>query len=169
MAGIGPVSETPAPLNLFVGSIDPRLALTSAVPVQNAANLYAFQVTRPVTVTTATVTVGVANGNVDLGIYSGPAGGTGTWLGSTGSTAVVGSNAKQTISLTAPVTLVPGVRYWAALAADGATVQFYGFTSSAAVDGTLLSIVRGASFPLPTTSISLAAAATGRFHSITFG
>lgn len=57
-----------------------------------------------------------ANGNIDIGIYDL----SGTRLASTGATAQSGTNAVQSIALTAAVTLTPG-RYYMAMLGTSAT------------------------------------------------
>lgn len=162
MSGIGPISETPG-FDLFVGPVDPRVAGNALTVAANTAYLMAFSVSAPVVVTQARIMCAVSSGNVDVGVYDTA----GTRLGSTGSTAVGAANVAQTINLTAPVTLVPGRRYFAAIVADNATVTFFGVTATSAVQFALsLTATAGASFPLPAT-ISVASAGP-RFIAVCF-
>lgn len=135
---IGPVPE--ALLNLGTGP---------AFPQANAVVLQAFTVFASHTVQTCFFRVSAQSGNIDIGIYND----SGTRLGSSGSTAcpVVQNTASK--AMTGTVSLVPGVRYWAAIACDNTTASF------SAINGTVvgLPVVTGypvrtlvaTSFPLP--------------------
>lgn len=153
MSGVGPISETPAPLNLYVGPFDPRAGYSVDVtyPGANYAYAWAFQVTRRVTVTKARYWAGsVSSGNVDLGIYTD--GVTGNRLASTGSTAMGSAYGQREIDLTAAVTLVPGVRYWATISCDNTTAKFFGAGAAAsqAGGGDAYSVINTSGmFPLP--------------------
>jgi len=94
------------------------------------------RVGRAVPVTKMTYIIGTAAGNVDMGIYTGNAGRTlFTLVASSGSVvAAVGGGGYQTVTLSAPFTLQPGVDYWFAL-----------WTSSAS-----LTLARGAGFSAST-------------------
>ena len=147
MPSIGPISAAPTP-DLWVGPFDPRtLAAGGAVAPATASKalFYAFTVHAPVTVGHANILVGTQSGNVDLGIYDTA----GNRLASTGSTACGDGSAVQTIALTASITLIPGVVYWAAFCADNTSAAFFtsgslpGFNNPGFLYRTLTS------FPLP--------------------
>lgn len=59
-----------------------------------------------------------SNGNLDIAIYSDD-GAQYARMASTGSTAVSGTNAIQTVALSSSFTAMPGVDYWATLVLDG--------------------------------------------------
>ena len=156
MSGIGPISN-PLPLDLFVGPLDPEQANTPmAADNANSAYLYAFQVHSPLSVSKAYIQAGTQSGNLDLGIYSSVISAGNivcTRVASTGSTAWPAGGAG--IAFTAPVTLVPGVRYYAAVAADNTTGQLrgnstFGAMLSVAIGPSQITGARQAtSFPLP--------------------
>jgi len=149
MSGIGPISQTPAPLDLWVGPFDPRMFIIFQTGGNGAGSFFAFQVHRPITVSKAGLAIGTSSGHLDLGIYDA----TGHRLASTGSTASPGSG-PATVNFTAPVTLVPGVWYYAAVVADNGTITWMGGGGSPNTQpdttpaaGFWLATV----FPLPTT------------------
>lgn len=89
--------------------------------VANRAYVQRTRVDNAIRVTKARWYVGVASGNVDVGIYSFD-GTTATLLASTGATAAAGTSAYQEANLTAAFTFQPGVDYWIFfMATDGAT------------------------------------------------
>jgi len=149
MSGIGPISQTPPPLDFFIGPVDPRYCPVTASSTidAGAAALSKFQVHRPVTVTKATIFVGLAGGNIDIGIYDEGL----NKLGSIGATANTATG-EQRFTLLAPVKLVPGVLYYAAFVTDSATAKFV----RAAVGGSFMFFYEGlggyygASYPLGT-------------------
>lgn len=156
MPSIGAISATPAPLNLWVGPVDPRLSIDPNFDLRslsaNAGYCHAFQVTRPITVSHVTYMTGsAASGNIDLGIYADGTGG--NRLGSVGGAAVGSAFVVHLLDLTAPVTLVPGVRYWAAWSCDNTTARFAGpvaYGGSATMVGTGLASVAVSEYPLGT-------------------
>lgn len=149
MPSIGPISSI-APLDLFVGPMDPRLMSVAMVNVANAARATQFQVNRTITVAKATVNINTSSGNLDLGILDNA----GNRLGSTGSVASPGTGGRK-FSLTAPVTLFPGQQYWAVYSTDNATgkifVAPFGPVVTAAPDMTTatLGLYWLTSFPIP--------------------
>lgn len=138
---------------------EPPAASSTGVawPTANAAVFARVRVGAPLRVTRMHTFIGAASGNVDLGLYRSDDGGTTlTRIASTGSTAASGTNAEQVIALTAAVTLVPGIDYYLAMAADNATVTVARQTISSgmAVLGNHY-VGKASSFPLPTTVSSL--------------
>ncbi|MCC6314207.1 MAG: DUF4082 domain-containing protein [Thermomicrobiales bacterium] len=131
----------------------------------NQAYLVRFRVAKPITVANIRVFVGSAtSGNLDAGLYT-LNGTTWTRIASAGSTAAGTASTMQTLALTAAVTLVPGVDYWVAFAADNATVTILVTAISLSGAGTMysidnMSLTKTASFPLPATLTSLAGVAT---------
>jgi len=155
----------PALLDLWVGPFDPRLCGTYnvTIPTANKAMLCAFQVNHPITVTKARTYIGQAtSGNIDLGIYDA----TFHRLASTGSTAASGTWSTQTINLTGSLALVPGVKYWASIAADNATITVRAALGAGPgpQDSDCLWYGEVAtSFPLPAGPLTLAAGTTQNF------
>lgn len=105
------------------------------------------------TVSSLRINVGIASGNIDVGIYSGTGSGTSslpsTLLGHTGSIACPTAGL-ATVSLLAPVTIPPGA--WFAIVADNTTVTF---TNVAAVVAALQAgrtAFQNTAFPLPATA-----------------
>lgn len=143
-----------------IESLPVSVATAAFTPTANQVYLKRFSVIGDVLITNLIYYVRVASGNVDLGIYENVSG-TLTRIAHTGSTAVAGTNAAQSIALLAPVTLVPGGDYFFALEADtGVTLSIDRSVVIAAVGGIAnraVSIAAGA-FPLPTT-ITLASTA----------
>lgn len=132
--------------------IDPSLAV--AAPAANTAYLSLVRVSRAITVSKIVVEIGGASGNIDVGIYTSADESTFDRVASSGTTAQAGTNALQTISLTAAYTLVPGVNYWFACAADNAVGTVLR-TSAAAANAVAISagnkaIAKATSFVLPT-------------------
>jgi hypothetical protein len=117
MSRIGRVSPV-LPLNLWVGPVASAQSISLTTCSLNRAYFMPFQVLRSVTVTKALLFTGTASGNFDIGIYDN----SGVRLGSTGSTASTVTSGVQTTNLTASVTLVPGVQYWAAFVADNTSI-----------------------------------------------
>lgn len=147
----------------WVETIPSYLIVVPATAVANQVYATRVRVGRAVTVTTMTIYVGTASGNVDLGIYTSADNGvTLTRVGSTGSTAVAGASANQTISLTTPVTLLPGVDYYLAAAVDNGVASFGQFQTTVAPATALgnLTLTKTASFPLPASLATLTAGAT---------
>jgi hypothetical protein len=144
-----PLYNPPRP-NLFIGPLAPYLITgnTFNVSTASAANLYAFVVDRPITVTAAYVRIGTQSGNIDLGIYDSA----GNRLGSTGSTACPAASITVSIALTAATALGVGT-FYAAIAADNTTAAFGGLLgiSTPTVPGQNLMGQVATSFPLPST------------------
>ena len=157
-------SSTPTAPNLFIGPFDPRTSNSPYAPGANYAALQAFTVSRPVTVSGASVVMGgTVGGNVDLGIYTGPAN-SWTRIASSGSQAVGPAYGTKTVTFTAPVTLVPGVRYWSAIATDSATCEFFAIAADAQVPGLVeVSGRASAAFPLP---VSIGSAAPYSYSAV---
>jgi hypothetical protein len=110
------LAETAIPADLWIGPGDPRAAAGPVAAAANVAYLGAFQVHRRKTVTAVRLRIGAASGNIDVGIYDNA----GVRLGSSGSVACPAAAVNATVALTAPVTLEPGKRYFAAYAQDNA-------------------------------------------------
>jgi hypothetical protein len=150
-----PILTPPPPVDLLVGSLPLQLATGGVVfPNASAAYLYSFQVSRPLTVTNTYCRITVQSGNIDFGIYRYDSATLATRLGSTGATACPAAAATVTIALTASVSLLPGVGYYAALAADNGTVAIAAAGNFGApfVPGYAGSKVQVAtSYPLPAT------------------
>jgi hypothetical protein len=143
----------------FVSPYDPRIATTAASQTANAAFLTAFWVGIETTVTSAIFSVGASSGNCDVGIYDNA----GTLLASTGS--VAPGTSIETWPLNTSVTLYPGVKYWAAIAADNNTMTFHGVacTATAVAASPLVAahVSVATSFPLPAT-ITIGSTVGGR-------
>jgi hypothetical protein len=103
-------------------------------PVASMAADYLYfcrvRVGAALTIDTMTYEVGVAAGNVDLGVYT-ESGGTWTRVARTGVTAAAGATALQSIALESAYTLEPGIDYYLTLACDNATLT----VSRAGVNG----------------------------------
>jgi hypothetical protein len=142
-----PTLTRPRPIDLYVGPSGATLSNTFlAVTTANAAQLNAFQVVRTVTVSTAHFRVGAQSGNLDFGIYDD----SGTRLASTGSFACPApATAGSSQALTSSVTLAPGRRYWAAIAADNTTATLLGLGSAQSASAYVLGGNVAATFPLP--------------------
>lgn len=104
----------------FIETYDQRgTSWTNAAVGANVVYLVRFRVAAPVTVSTVTIYVNAALGNIDIGFYSSSDGGTNySLLTRTGSTVCAGVNALQAIALLAPITVVPGLDYWWAFGSD---------------------------------------------------
>lgn len=151
MAGIGPVSETPPPLDLWIGPFDPRPVTQTITAAANVAYLYAFQVNRPQTVSKARVYISNSSGNIDMGIYDAA----GNRLASAGATASPGTGGRD-LTLTAPITLVPGTLYYAAFAADNASIVLGGATGASTTglgSNYAIAFWRATSYPLPSSVV----------------
>lgn len=142
----------PTPLDLAVGPDGVHAVTNNAWTTANAVRAAAFQVRRPVTVTAAWFRVITQNGNMDVGIYDAA----GVLLASTGGFAMPAAANNLSQALSAPVLLLPGRRYYAAMASDSTTAVVL----SMAVNGG--QIVTGAPprFVLATTSYPLPASLT---------
>lgn len=109
--------------DLSIGPWPEHLLATGAgvaFPIANAAVIQAFTVFAAHTVQTAYFRVAAQSGNMDVGIYSDA----GTRLGSSGTVAVPVVQNTASRAMTGTVSLVPGVRYWAAIACDNTTAAF---------------------------------------------
>lgn len=142
---------------------DGSLAATNLTA--DAIYLTRVRVKKQITVTTMHIYIGAALGNIDLGIYTGTRTGTLTRIGSTGSTAASGASALQSIALTAPVVLDPGVDYWFAFGSTSGSTTLTVARSASVVTLVLVSDTlaktcfkaSGWSSGLPATLTSLAA------------
>src|SRR5690349_5631390 len=103
----------------FIETCSP-VGVSTATDAANQATFHRIRVSKSITVSQMTIFVATASGNIDLGIYQSD-GTTLTRLASTGSTAVAGTNAIQTINLSASVTTQPGIDYYLACSRDNAT------------------------------------------------
>ena len=149
MSGIGPISETPDPLDLLPGPSTNVLAFgVTVTPVVNRVHLTAFQVARPTAVANIRISVGTQSGNIAVGIYSA----TGVQLTTSGSVAV-GVPGTQTVPVT-PITLLPGVKYFMAMQIDNTTARFVGVASTGSGAGHMVyhgfCYTVDTTFPLPT-------------------
>lgn len=107
-----------------------QTALPVDVSAQSAANgdirAGRMRVDAPFKVTNLSYMVGTASGNINLGVYVANAAlDAFTLVASTASTAAAGASAIQTIALSAPYWLVPGVDYYFAFQADNNTITVY--------------------------------------------
>ena len=163
--------EERLPTDLMVG---PNWQLPTGFAAVVAANkpcFAAFQVLRQVTVTKVRIPITTQSGNVDIGIYDSEL----RRLGSTGSVAVIAPGL-QVLNLLAPVTLIPGQKYWAALSCDNVTAQFGGLALSGPVPiglqdaGVLMRLSAGApdAFPLPAGPVTGAMDTGTRFFTTWF-
>ena len=127
-----------------------------------------FRVFAPISVNQATVFIGTASGNIDIGVWRSNET-TLTLLTSTGSTAAAGTNATQTIALLSAVTLLPGIDYYAGCVPNNATVTF-GRAAVNAAFSTLgkRSVSIGSAFPLATNGASIALSGTSAATLIPF-
>lgn len=154
----------------YVGAADPRV-ITSAIGIGTAstAHLVAFTVPVKVTVSSAVFRVNTASGSVDLGIYS-ATGTTATRIASTGAFACPSAAVTCVQALTAPVTLYPGVKYYAATVGDNATfslsgIDTAGLPSIPGYPGIRTTVAT--SYPLPA-SVTLAETNLGELHALYF-
>lgn len=149
-----PVISAPSNLTVLVGAPDPRQAWSAVGAVSNNdARLSAFQVRRPVSVSTANFHVQTQSGNIDLGIYVDDGAGNLTRLVMTGSFSCP-SAVGHTQALQSTVLLTPGLRYYGATAFSTTATKLYG--SSMGVTSTFdaaerLECLIASSFPLPAT------------------
>lgn len=147
MSAIGVISSAPL-TDVVVGCVNPFGYCAATAMVANQADLVGFTVSGPRTVSKAVFEVQTTGSNFDMGIYDAA----GNRLGSTGATAVAAAGT-QTVNLTAPVALRPGVVYFAALSADSTTAKGYSSSQPVTFFGaTMRTGFRFAtSFPLPST------------------
>lgn len=152
-------------LDLFVGPpllywADRTLAMLGA----NDLTVMAFIVNRAVTVTQGHVYIGTSSGNIDIGILDDSY----NRLGSSGSTAM-GSTGLQTIPLTDPLDLVPGEKYYAAVAIDNTTAAIGAYFNSTVFSLQVAAGLVGratSSFPIPATNSP--ASASSRMMAVYF-
>lgn len=143
----------------YYATLDPWLSnLSAAAATANRAHLYRIpKLAVAKTITKLSVFIGGASGNLDLGIYTTTDFATFTRLGSSGSTAVAGTNAVQTVSglsLAVPA----NVAWFLAVAADNATATFarLGSTSDVALKNyPTRAFYKASSFPLPSSLTSM--------------
>lgn len=131
--------------------VDGRLFTGSSAPAANTAYLSLFRLVEGRTITTVAIQHASPSGNGDVGVYRFD-GTNYVRIGSSGSTALTGSNALQVLTLTAAVDLEPDTDYWLAFAADNGVTTLYrtlGLTGSFGRGNKALS--KGTSFPLPAT------------------
>ena len=125
------------PLDVYVGPFGHPTGIQTVVAV-NRAHYAKFVVRNQITVSNVRIAIGATSaGNVDVAIVDAA---TLARLASTGSTPVAAANAQQDIPLTAPVTLYPGVVYWALLAATNITCIFATHAVGPTPSSTLLAI-----------------------------
>lgn len=133
---------------MIAGQIGGTGSNGTAWPAANLAMYIPFSLRRKITVSKMFVGNGTPAGSVDLGIYSID----GAKLASTGSTAMSGSTAMQRISLSATVTLGPGM-YYMAIACNGATTTLNCKTATASYYLKSVGIYeQTTAFPLPSTA-----------------
>jgi hypothetical protein len=151
---MAPTLTRPRPVDLYVGALHPALGAATSLTITtaSAAHFTAFQVNRPATVSAVYFRTGVQSGNIDIGVYS-VSGTTATRVASTGSFPCPAVAIRCTQALTASVTLIPGVRYLQAIAADNTTAGFGGYSGVAPAYVTARSEVgvMSSAFPLPAT------------------
>ena len=133
------------------GPITRTASIAAGTQTANSASLILVRVGRPITITSLTIYIGTASCIVDVGIFT-RSGTTYTLVASSGSTAAAGTNATQTIALTAAYTLQPGIDYYFAEVADNGTVTI---GRSSAVAATVPAIgvengIKASLFPLAT-------------------
>ena len=162
-----PVYGGSGPLNLVVG-VSPFAVQAALGLSANFGWFAAFQVLRPATATNAAFQVTTQNGNLDLGIYQDDGAGNLTRIASTGSFACPAAGYASR-ALTAPVALVPGVRYYAAIATDSASAAVYaGATGGGLGSGARMSCYIPSSFPLPASRTFDAVVAHSLYPSVFF-
>jgi hypothetical protein len=148
-AAIAAADPNPQAVNIL--PIDPRVGGASTLTA-NRAYFVKFTVDYPRTIGAITLYISVAtSGNVDVGVYQGNATLL-TRLASSGSTPTGPINTAQKIALSSTITVVPGVNYYLALAADNATVSVGRFNGGgnqmSGMDDMALA-KDSAAFPLP--------------------
>lgn len=109
--------------NVRIEPVDGRVFAAGAVVTADLAYLVGFRVATPFAASAMEYLCSIAAGNVDMGIFSTLDFNAFTLLASTGATLAAGSNVIQSINLTAGVTLVPSVDYFAALVGNNATLS----------------------------------------------
>lgn len=133
------------------------LAASTAWPTANRAIFVPFFITQVDTIRKGfTYNGGVANGNIDVGIYRDRYDGSLDRVVSSGGAAMSGTTAIQEFAFS-PVTLRPG-RYYMAMACSSATAEFMPWTLVAALQKTLGIAQMASVYPLPAT-VTLAVSA----------
>lgn len=134
----------------FVESVSHKAVSTVATAASGVCIMYKFRVGRPGRLSTATVYVGTASGNIDIGICTSD-GTNFVKQASTGSTVVAGSSALQAIAFTSPYTVQPGVDHWISLLVDNGTATLLRGATFAATNALSNMVVsKGAvSIPIP--------------------
>lgn len=133
------------------GQITRTASIAAGTQTANSASLVLVRVSKPVLITNLSLYIGGASGNVDVGIFT-RNGTTYTLVASSGSVAAAGTNAIQTIPLTAPYWLMPGVNYYFGEVADNATVTI-GRTSAVSSSVPAVGLengIKASLFPLAT-------------------
>lgn len=135
---------------------------TAAALTANQAYVAKVRFSKPLRLTGVKYGVASASGNVDVGLYTLNANGTDLdRQASSGSTAVAGTNAIQTVNFTSAVNVIPGRDYWLAIAIDNAvaTVSRGAINSIITLDEIRYG-VKATSFPLPSSIAAPTAAST---------
>ena len=135
---------------------------TAAALTANQAYVAKVRFPRALRVTGLKYGVASASGNVGVGLYdSTDSGTTLNRLASSGSTAVAGTNAVQSVSFTAAVNVTPNKDYWLAIAMDNAVATVSrGAINSIITFDEVKYAVKATSFPLPSSISSPTAAST---------
>lgn len=119
----GPIYVLPLPTPWYLSHTDTITAFTAGASTRTANATYLFGITNntPVVVTGFSIAHGaVASGNLDMGIYDS----NGNLLVHTGVTGAANANGTQTINLTTPYILAPGI-YYLAFWVDNATDTYF--------------------------------------------
>lgn len=138
-----------------VGSENEALNINTSTPVAwpvaNRAIYVPFLVFQPLTAVKMFTGVGTASGNLDVGIYDSQQ----NRLVSSGSTAVVGTNAIQIVDI-ADTLLSPGLFYFA-LALDNTTATINATAPAVALASAMGVLSQSSAFALPATATFAAA------------
>lgn len=151
--------DTPTPTSLarqefLLPSLPWHYTVANSIPGANTAFFAPVQpLTADVTVTQLIGSIGVQNGNVDVGIYSFD-GSTMTKVVSLGSTACPAAATRVAYNI-ADTALTKGTRYYFAIAADNGTATVAFSSGSAVLAPTNIGYFKASSFPLPSTAASL--------------
>lgn len=155
---------------MWVGGADPRVVTASVgITTASTGHFVAFSVPVKVSVASAFFRVVTASGNIDIGLYS-ASGMTLTRLSSTGATACPSAAVTCVLPLTAPVTLYPGIKYYAAISGDNNTFAVSGVDIAGLPTVTGYPSLRcsvAASYPLPAT-VTITADNLGELHFVAF-
>lgn len=114
------------------------------------------KIIRPIVITNIRVRYGTSAGNLDVGVYRDNGDGTGTLLGSAGSTVAVydAGLGRQTFTLTAKVSVTPGMRIRLAVAGNNTGCTLSGLATSSTTGADIIDDIANeiaSSFPLPAT------------------